>query len=176
MSNTDTNTPNLRAMLVALFGPTTYTALRYALASIAPLLALFGITGLTSGKIESIVTYAQTFGTAMLAILTLLGIAIPMLMAILGVLTSTIKKQIARVRELAANPDLANEEAQKAIVDATKALAGSTLPQSMQAVQSLVDATIALPQVRTIVTTDAVASASPSDDVVSEKNAVFIAK
>jgi hypothetical protein len=173
MSSTDNNTPDLRAMLVALFGPTTYTALRYTLTSIAPLLAVFGLTGLTSGKIESIVNYAQTFGTAVLASLTLLGIAIPLLMAIIGVLTSTIKKQIARVRELAANPKLANEEAQQAIIAATRAMANPGVANSAAAVQSLVDTTISLPQVKTIVASDQVARAAPSDDVVSEKDAAI---
>lgn len=176
MANTDNNQPTVRSLLASLTSPTTMAALRYALTAISPLFALFGLAILTPDQIEHVITYAQTFGLAVSAVLTLLGIAIPLLMAIFGVVTSTVKKQIERVREIATNPALADEEAQKAIVAATRALASSAVPKSAEAVQTLVDTTISLPQVKTIVASDQVAFNSPSNDVVSEKKAAVIPK
>lgn len=166
MSNTD-NQPSLTSTVSALFSPTTLAAVRYALQAMAPVLALFGFAGLTPDKIDFWVTYAKSFGTAALAVIALVGIVLPLVIAIFGILSATVKKQIARVRELAANPQLANQEAQKAIIEATKAIASDkTIPKSLEAVDTLVAATIALPQVQTIVTDKRTANATTSQDVV----------
>jgi hypothetical protein len=151
-----------------LFNPVTLAALRYALAAIAPVLALFGFTGLTPDRIDIWVAYAKTFGTAALAIMALIGIVVPVIVTIIGMLSSQIKKQIARVRELANNPQLASAEAAKALTDATAQLAKSgDVQKSVEAVNALVAATVALPQVQTIVTDKKTADASPSASVVS---------
>lgn len=170
MTDTDpTPTPStdLRGAILALFSPGTLAALRYALAAISPAMALFGLTALTPDQIDRVVTYAKTFGAAASAVFMLLGILVPLLMAMVGVLSATVKKQIARVRELATNPQLANEEAQKAIVAATKAIADRGVPKSQAAVQALVDTTISLPQVQTIIASPKVATMSPSPDVIA---------
>lgn len=167
----DQATPSVTDYIKQLFSPATLAAFRYALAAISPVLALFGFTGLSPDRIDAWVIYAKTFGTAALGVMALLGIAVPLGVAILGILSATIKKQIARVRELANNPQLASEEAQKAIVEATSAIAqDKTLVKSAEAVKTLVDATIALPQVQTIVTDAKTAAASPSESVVSAES------
>lgn len=168
MSNTDQNNPSIMTFVSQLFSPATLAAFRYTLTAISPLIALFGFTALTPDKIDVWVTYAKTFGTAAAAIAALVGIVLPVVVAIIGVLSATVKKQIARVRELAANPQLANQEAQKAIIDATKAIAtDKSIPKSIENVNNLVAATIALPQVQTIITDKKTADASPSSDVVA---------
>jgi hypothetical protein len=160
--------PTLTSYVKFLFSPTTLVVLRYTLAAIAPLAALFGFSGLTPDRISSWVAYAQTFGTAALAVLALLGVVVPVIVGIFGVLSATIKKQIARVRELADNPQLANEEAAKALTDATSELAKSgDVQQSAAAVNALVAATIGLNKVQTIITDKATADASPSPSVIA---------
>lgn len=172
-----TQPPSVSSYVKMLFSPATLAALRYTLASVAPLLALFGFTGLTPDRINSWVTYAQSFGTAALAILALLGIVVPLVVAILGVLSSTIKKQIARVRELANNPELASKEAAKALTDATSELAKSgDVQKSADAVNALVKATIGLDQVQAIVTDKATADASTSASVVAADEHAVIPK
>lgn len=178
MTNPDSNTPqpSLSVILAQLFSPTTAAALRYALVSLSPLLALFGITSLSSTKVDMIVTYAKTFGAAASAIMLLAGIVIPLALAIVGVLSATVKKQIARVRELAANPQLANEEAQTALMAATRAIASPEVPKSVEAVKTLIEATDSLTQVKGIVTTDQVARSTSSPNIVSEKTAAIVTK
>lgn len=169
MSNTDQNQPSLSGYVKMMFSPATMAALRYFLTAVAPIFAWFGLAGLgNADKVNAWVAYAQTFGTAVLALLALLGIVIPVVIAIFGILSATIKKQIARVRELANNPQLASAEAAKALTDATAQLAKSgDVQKSADAVNALVKATIGLDQVQTIVTDKATSEASPSASVVS---------
>lgn len=159
---------SLTSYVKILVNPVTLAAFRYALASIAPLLALFGFTGLTPDRIDVWVAYAKTFGVAALAVMALAGILVPVIVAIIGMLASQIKKQIARVRELANNPQEASAAAAKALTDATSELAKSgDVQKSADAVNALVKATIGLDQVQTIVTDKATAEASPSPSVVA---------
>jgi predicted PurR-regulated permease PerM len=159
--------PTLTSYVRFLFSPTTLAALRYTLAALAPLVALFGVSGFTPDRINKWVAYAQTFGTAALAVLALLGVLVPVIVGIMGVLSATIKTQISRVRELASNPQLAGQEAAKALTAATSELAKSgDVQQSAAAVNALVNATIELKQVKTIITDKATAAASPSSSVV----------
>lgn len=170
MSNQDQNQPSLSGYVKLIFSSPTLAALRYALVALVPIAGLFGISGFTPDKANQIVAYAQTFGTATLAIITLLSIVGPLVLAIIGVLSATVKKQIARVRELANNPQLASAEAAKALTDATAQLAKSgDVQKSAEAVNALVTATIGLDQVQTIVATSAVAAAVPSESVVAAK-------
>lgn len=160
--------PTFSSTIAALFSPATLAALRYTLAALSPLVALFGFTGLTPDKIDIWVAYAKTFGTAALAVAALVGIVMPLVVAIFGILSSTVKKQIARVRELANNPQLATEEAQKALVAATAAIAQNpSIVQSLGAQQALVSATISLDGVQTIVADKKLADSVPSESVVA---------
>lgn len=168
MADIDQNSPSLTGYVKMLFSPVTLAALRYALVAVTPLAALFGFTGLTPDRINGVVAYAQTFGTATLAVLALLGIVMPVVVSIIGMRTATVKKQIARVRELANNPQMASAAAAKALTDATSELAKSgDVQKSADAVNALVKATIGLDQVQTIVTSDAVKQAAANPDVVS---------
>ena len=169
MSSQDQNQPqSASGYIQMLVSAPTLAALRYTLAMIAPCVALFGFTGLTPDRIDIWVAYAKTFGNAALAIMALLGIVVPLVVALLGVLSSTVKKQIARVRELANNPQMASAEAAKALTDATAQLAKSgDVQKSADAVNALVKATIGLDQVQTIVTDAKTADAVPSASVVS---------
>jgi hypothetical protein len=168
VANVDQNPPSLSGYVKMLFSPVTLAALRYALVAVTPLAALFGFTGLTPDRINSVVAYAQTFGTATLAVLALLGIVMPVVVAIIGMLTATVKKQIARVRELANNPQMASAAAAKALTDATSQLAKSDDVQtSADAVNALVKATIGLDQVQTIVGTKEVEKAAGNPSVIS---------
>lgn len=168
MSNNDQNQPSLTGYVKMLFSPSTMAALRYTLTAIAPLFAIFGISGFTPDKVNAWVAYAQTFGTAILSLIALLGIVVPVITIIIGMLSATIKKQIARVRELANNPQEASAEAAKALTEATAELARSgDVQKSADAVNALVKATIGLDQVQTIVTDKSTSEASASASVVS---------
>lgn len=173
MSNQDTPTPpspTLMTYLMQLFNPATLAALRYALAALSPVLAIFGFAALTPDQIDHFISYAKTFGTAAAAVSALVGIVLPVVIAIIGVLASTVKKQIARVRELANNPQLANAEAAKALTEATSQLAKSgDVQKSADAVNALVKATIGLDQVQTIVASGDVAGAALNASVVSSE-------
>lgn len=177
MSNNDQNPQSLTSTVKMLFSPTMLIAMRYTLTAIAPVLALFGFTGLTPDRIDGWVAYAKTFGVATLAIMALLGILIPLVTTIFGLLSSTIKKQIARVRELANNPQLASAEAAKALTDATSELAKSDdVQKSTDAVNALVKATINLDKVQTIVGTTEVKEAANNPSVVSADEHEVITK
>lgn len=168
MSNADQSQSSLTSSVAAIFSPTTLAAFRYLLVALSPVMALFGFTGLTPDRIDSYVAYAKTFGGAALAIMAFLGIVVPLAVALIGVLSATIKKQIARVRELANNPQLASAEAAKALTEATAQLAKSgDVQKSAAAVDALVKATIGLNQVQTIVGTEAVTKAANNPSVVS---------
>lgn len=167
MSNADQNQP-LSAYVSAIFSPATLAALRYTLAAVSPVLALFGFTGLTPDRIDIWVAYAKTFGVAALAVMAFVGVVVPLIVALIGVLASRIKKQIARVRELANNPQLANAEAAKALTDATAQLARSgDVQKSADAVNALVKATIGLNQVQMIVADKKTADAAPAGVVTA---------
>lgn len=161
--------PSLMAAVMQLFNPATLAAIRYALAAISPLLAVFGLAALTPDQIDHFISYAKTFGTAVSAIFALAGIIIPTAALIFGVLSSTWKKQVARFKALSQDPSAAGEEAAKAIIEATSAIAQSPSPQSKSATQTLIAATIALPTVQTIVADQATADAAPSENVVAAK-------
>lgn len=178
MSNTDNNQPpSLASYVKMLFSAPTLAAFRYALVALAPVVSLFGFAGLTPARINDVVTYAQTFGTAVLAIIALVSIVVPLFLAIVGVLSATIKKQIARVRELANNPQMANAAAAQALTEATSQLAKSgDVQTSADAVNALVKATIGLDKVQAIVADKDVAAASSSPSVVSNDEHDVVAK
>lgn len=158
------NTPSL---ISKLFSSPVIALLRYALAAIGPLFALAGFAVLTPDRINHIVEVVQQFGMAAAAVSALLGVVIPITVAIYGAIKSTFKSQISRVKELANNPELANAEAQKALISATSQIA----PKNEDAKQALIAATIAMPSVQTIVTDAATAAAAPSESVVAAPKA-----
>lgn len=167
MSDQPTPTPSLTASVMQLFNPATLAAVRYALTALSPILAIFGFAVLTPDQVDHFIGYAKTFGTAAAAISALVGILVPTAALIFGVLSSTWKKQIARFKELSKDPSAAGEEAAKAIIDATSAIAQAPGPQSKNATQTLIAATIALPSVQTIVADKDTADAAPSENVVA---------
>lgn len=162
--------PSLMTYVMQLFNPATLAAVRYTLTAISPVLAIFGFAALTPDQVDHFIGYAKTFGTAAAAISALVGILVPVAALIYGVLSSTWKKQVARFKALSKDPTAAGEEAAKAIIDATSAIAQSPSPQSKNATQTLIAATIALPGVQTIVTDKATADAAPSENVVAAAN------
>lgn len=168
MADGDQNQPTLMQYLAQLFSPTTWAALRYFLAAVSPLLGLFGLAGFSPDKVNSIVLYAQEFGAAVLALCALLGILLPLSALIFGILSSTVKAQIARWKELAKNPTQAGQEAQKAIVAATAEVAkAASAPGAKDLAAALVRATNSLPQVQTIVTDQATKEAVNQPGVVA---------
>jgi hypothetical protein len=146
-----------------LFSPPVLAAFRYLLTALAPLFALAGFTILSPDQITKVMNVVQQFGTAAAAFAAFAGILIPVVAGTVGAMSATIRKQVARVKELAHNPDLASNEAQKALIEATSAMT----PQSDDAKQALIAATVAMPEVKTIVTDQATADAAPSRDVIS---------
>lgn len=86
-----------------------------------------------------------------------------------GFLKSSPTSQIASVKEIAIGPEgPVAVDAQMALIEATSAVAqDKRIPQSDEAKDALIAATIALPQVQTIVTDKKTAEASPSPSVVS---------
>jgi hypothetical protein len=86
-----------------------------------------------------------------------------------GLFTHTQKNAVAVVSMIATGP--ANDRAvsaQTALIEGTKAVALDTsIPKSEEAKNTLVAATIALPEVKTIVTDAKTADASPSPSVIA---------
>lgn len=152
-----------------LFSPPVLAALRYLLASLAPLLAVVGIVALSPQQIDKIIAVAQQVGVAVGAITAFLGIVIPLIMGAIGTRSATQSQQIKSVSEIANDPTQAQSApAQQALVDATSAIAqNNVLAKSEDAKQTLIAATIALPEVQTIVTDKATADAAPSESVVA---------
>lgn len=152
-----------------LFSPPVLAALRYVLASLAPLLAVVGIVALSPQQIDKIIAVAQQVGTAVGAVGAFLGIVIPLIMGALGTRSATQTQQIKSVSQIASDPTQAQSApAQQALVEATSAIAqNSVLAKSDDAKQTLIAATIALPEVQTIVTDKATADAAPSESVVA---------
>jgi hypothetical protein len=162
--------PTLMSTVAQLFSPATLAAVRYTLTAVSPVLAIFGFAALTPDQIDHFINYAKTFGVAAGAISALVGILVPTAALIFGVLSSTWKKQVARFKQLSKDPSAAGEEAAKAIIEATGAIAQSPGSQSKNAVQTLIATTVALPEVQTIVTDQATADAAPSENVVAAKS------
>jgi len=121
---------------------------------------------------------AQQIGVTLGAIAALIGLVTPIAMAIFGMLTSTIKAQIASVKAAATGPaGPAAVSAQKALIDATSAVAhDNSIPASKDARDTLVAATISLPDVQTIVGTKEMADKQSSASVVSQEDVAVISK
>ena len=152
-----------------LFSPPVLAALRYLLASLAPLLAVVGIVALSPQQIDKIIAVAQQVGVAVGACTAFLGIVIPLIMGAIGTRSATQTQQIKSVSQIASDPTQAQSApAQQALVEATSAIAqNNVLAKSDDAKQTLIAATIALPEVKTIVTDKKTADAAPSESVVA---------
>jgi hypothetical protein len=145
---------SIASQIAVLFSPATFAAIRYALTTVGALLAMFGLTALSSDKIDSIINMMKQLGTTIGAILTLIGIITPVAMAVIGTVRSTVKSQIASVR----------------------AIAKEQQPLTKDAKNALVAATISLDEVQTIVGTKEIANASPSASVVSTEDVTVVHK
>lgn len=136
--------------------PTSWALLRYILTAITPLLGLFGLAGFTPDSINKITQYAQGIGAVILGIYLLIGVLIPLTAMIYGVLSATLKTQVARWKELAKNPSAAGADVQKALIQATSEIAKTAgAPGAKDIANAMIAATNSLPQVQTI-STDAV--------------------
>lgn len=169
---------SITAQISALFSSPVLTAFRYALTSLGSVLALVGVVALSPSQIDHIISVAQQIGTTLGAIVALIGIVTPIAMAIFGMLTSTVKAQIDKVKEIATGPaGPVAVSAQKALISATSAVAQDpSIPTSHEARDTLVAATIALPDVQTIVGTKEMASKQPSASVVAQEDVAVISK
>lgn len=143
---TDQTDSGLGTSVKQLFSPAVLTALRYLLTAVSPLLAVVGVVALSPQQIDHIIATAQQIGVVVGAIAALIGIVAPIGAGIWGTFKSTSKQQIQSVAAIANDP---------------------TQPQSADAKQTLIAATISLPEVQTIVTDKATADAAPSESVVA---------
>ncbi len=148
---------SIMAQLSALFSPATFAAIRYALTAAGTLIAMFGLTALSSAQIDHIIEIVKQVGTTVAAIMTLIGLITPIAMSVIGYMRSTLKSQIESVRDIAKDKT-----------------ASQTL--STDAQKALVAATISLDKVQTIVADKDLAAASPSASVVSKEDVAVVTK
>lgn len=145
--------PSLLDIIKQTFSPTTWSLLRYSLTAISPMLGLFGLAGFTPATINKIVAYAQGFGAVILGGYLVMGVLIPLTAMIYGVLSATLKAQVARWKELAKNPTAAGADVQKALIQATSEIAKSAAaPGASDVAHAMIAATNSLPQVQGIAT------------------------
>lgn len=161
-----------------LFSPPVLAALRYLLASLAPLMAVVGIVALSPQQIDKIIAVAQQMGVVVAAIAAFLGIVTPIIAGAFGTRSATQPQQIKSVSQIANDPTQAQSApAQRALVEATSAIAqNNVLAKSDDAKQTLIAATIALPEVQTIVTDKKTAEAAPSESVVAAESVAVVKK
>ena len=152
-----TDATGLVAQIGALFSPATFAAIRYALTAVGTLLAMFGLTALSSAQIDHVVEVLKQVGTTVAAIMTMVGIITPVAMAMIGYMRSTIKSQIESVRAIAQDKTV-------------------TPPLAKDAQQALVSATISLDGVQTIVADKELAQNNPSASVVSKEDVAVVTK
>lgn len=129
----------------ALFSPPVLAALRNVLSALGLMLGMFGIVALSPDQIDHILSIAQALGTTLGAIAALLGLLTPLVAGGFAAFKASQPQQIKAVSSIAQDP---------------------TQSQSDDAKQALIAATIALPEVQTIVTDKKTADAAPSSDVV----------
>lgn len=101
-----------------------------------------------------------------------LGVFVSLAPLVWSMLVHTEANAVAVVSTIATGPasDVA-VSAQTALIEGTKAVALDTsTPKSVEALNTLVAATIALPEVKTIVTDAKTADASPSPSVISSSD------
>lgn len=170
MADQQQDTPSALDIIKQTLSPTTWAFLRYFLAALSPLLGLFGLAGFTPDSINRIVTYAQGVGAALLGLYLLIGVLIPLSAMIFGVLSATLKAQVARWKVLAKNPAAAGADVQKALIQATTEVAkAAATPGASDVAHAMIAATNSLPQVRTISTDQATAIAVAQPGVVPSR-------
>jgi hypothetical protein len=156
--------PSLLDIIKQLMNPSSWALLRYILVGLGPMLGLFGVAGFSPATINKIVTYAEGFGAIALGIYLLIGVLIPLTALIYGVLSATLKAQVARWKELAKNPAAAGADVQKALVQATAEIAKA--PASKEVANAMIAATNSLPQVQSVAVDRATAQAIATPGVV----------
>lgn len=159
--------PTVLDIIKQMLSPTSWTTVRYILTALTPLLGVFGLAGFTPATINKIVTYAQGVGAVLLGIYLLIGVLIPLTAMIYGILSSTLKTQVVRWKQLAKDPSAAGQEATKAIIQATAEIAKTaSAPGGDDIAHAMIAATNSLPQVQTIATDLATAKAIAQPGVV----------
>ncbi len=153
-------------------------ALRYAGTSAGTLFTIFGaLQFVTPEQVAQLTAAVHDFNQSILSaygaltkMWIILGPAAIIVLTKFGIKSGTVPELMAKLLRIAtgaASPEAA--AAQKAIVQATAAIAqDKSIPASDDAKNTLIAATIALPEVQTIVTDKKTALASPSPSVVSK--------
>lgn len=165
-------TAGMGTSIKQLFSPPVLAALRYLLTAISPVLAIVGFVALSPSQIDKIIALAQQVGVVVGALAAFVGVVAPLLAGIWGTFKSTQKQQVQSVSVIAQDPTQAQSApAQAALVQATAAIASNNvLEKSDDAKQTLIAATIALPEVQAIVTDKKTADAAPSESVVAAES------
>lgn len=158
---------NLSA-LKAIFSPPVLAALRNVLSAIGPLLGMLGLVTLSPQQIDKIIAVGQQMGVVIGAIIALLGLLTPLVMAAIAAGKSTVASNIARTQEIAADPSqVTSVAAAAAIVGAASQLAKTPALASEDAQKALVSATIALPSVQGIQADKHIADGVDSESVTA---------
>ena len=156
-------------ILRQLFSPSGLAAARNVLGALGLLLGMIGFGVLSPETVNKVMDFAAQLGTTITAIVALLGVVSPGVMAVIAAWKASQPQQVKSVAAIAQDPTQAQSApAQQALVAATAAIAkNNVLEKSDDAKQTLIAATIALPEVQTIVTDKKTADAAPSASVVS---------
>ena len=93
-------TQSLATQIAALFSSPVLTAFRYALTALGSTMALLGVVAFSPAQIDHIINVTQQIGVTVGAIIALIGIVTPIAMTVFGMLSSTIKAQVAAVRAM----------------------------------------------------------------------------
>ncbi len=123
-----------------------YALLRPLLVAVGTLLSLVGIAWLSPEKINYIIQLAQAIGAVGVALSAFVAALMVIVPPLVASFTASPSEQIKKVGKIAADP---------------------SAPLAEKAKDTLIDATINLPQVEKIIAEPATAAASSSDDVVS---------
>jgi hypothetical protein len=147
------------------------SASRHAISIAGTAIAIFGLEarGVTSEQVTAVI---QSLGSLVNDTVILIGAVAPFYALLKAAHSASPASQVAAVQSIATGPaSPVAESAQKALIDATSAVAqDTTIPKSDEAKNTLIAATIALPSVQTIITDQKTADASPSPSVVATSN------
>jgi len=142
-------------------------AKRHVITAVGVAVTIFGLQakGVSMEQVTPLINALGDTVTTILQVIAAIGVLYPALKA---ASTASPANRIADVRNLATGA--ASDDAvaaQSALIEATAAVAlDRTIPASVEAKNTLIAATIALPEVQTIVTDAKTAAASPSPSVI----------
>lgn len=140
---------------------------RHAITAAGIAFTIFGLQakGIT---LDSVVTLIKSLGDTANTVVQLVAAIATVYGGIKAFSKSSPASQVAQVQEIATGPASAvSVDAQKALITATSAVAmDKSIPKSDEAKDALVAATIALPEVQTIITDKKTSEASTSPSVI----------